>query len=246
MILEYYCNDGSIISEDAYAWRYLSLEFTIDFLESNSIHFSRLDLFEDKFEGLPLSIKSYFLTAQRIKLDQSEEAFNDFKKDFDKLKNKLKEEVDKWQKVAYSSCWYLTENKKHYESLAMWRWKQSFNSFVIKLKLKDLLELLKETLITYQSDALIQAFYGKVAYLSLHQHDDLLDKGEKVFPQFIKQNVYSYENELRLILLGNEKCFDIEFFRIKLKQSILNKIEIIAHPNITKVDYKKAIKNFFH
>jgi len=123
MKLEHY-NPELPISDDAFAWRYISFQKLIDLLATNEIHFPRLDQFDDPIEGLPLKLRMS-LHMKRYYTVNREFPNNHVDKDLgDKIIVK-KSDINMWQQGTYVSCWYMTEqsnvnDQNHIESLAMW------------------------------------------------------------------------------------------------------------------------------
>jgi hypothetical protein len=80
----------------ARVWRHMSVPDLLAILQTRSLRFTRLDGFEDPFEG---TLPKVHADAWRVIGVQSMEAFNHSRKHF------------------AASCWYLSEH----ESDAMWR-----------------------------------------------------------------------------------------------------------------------------
>ncbi len=221
-----------------------------DLLSTNSIYFSRLDTFHDPIEGLVLQDRAYLQHFHIHKCELPQEEFSKiYNASFtDAFQAKIKD----WKNGIYCSCWYLTESKTdqtinsaHHELLAMWNYIKQGEGFVMKINFQRLLNLISDALLLLQDEELCQAKYGKVYYLSYGEHSKMLDNTQgDLMPSLIKHNAYSFENELRFLLL-RERIIDItndrQGIKIKLNQPLnlkTDEIEIIAHPNMNENDFK--------
>lgn len=238
------------IETDAYAWRYMNFDKIWDLLINNSIYFSRLDTFHDPMEGLTLQDRSVLQTLHILKCELPKDEFAKFYKD--SIKTGIQEKIKAWKNGIYCSCWYLTElnssttnNSTHHELLAMWNFLKDGEGFVMKISFQKLLTLISDSLATLHDEELVQAKFGKVYYVNYNEHSKMLDNTDgNLMPSLIKHNAYSFENELRFLLL-REKLINIANDRVGIKikfnerlNSQLHKIEIIAHPNMTEEDFK--------
>lgn len=238
------------IESDSFAWRYMDFEKIWDLLTNNAIYFSRLDTFHDPIEGLVLQDRAALQTFHTLKCELPTEEFSKvYNSSFTKA---FQDKIKAWKNGIFCSCWYLTESKpdgpqksSHHELLAMWNYIKDGEGFVIKIKFQRLLQLIADSLSTLQDDELCQAMYGKVYYLSYGEHSRLLDNTQgNLMPSLIKHNAYSFENELRFLLLRERVLNDNNDrsgIKIKLNQLLSAKedsIEIIAHPNMSESEFK--------
>jgi hypothetical protein len=242
-------NPNLTIEEDSFAWRYMDFAKISDLISNNTIYFSRLDTFHDPIEGLPLSYRANLQTLHVLKCEMPDDEFAKL----DKAANKInKQQIDKWQKGTYCSCWYLTEiengnNKStnHHESLAMWNFFNNGSGFVLKINFNSLLSLISDSLISLTDEELFDAKFGKVYYLNYGEYLKMLNSSDNDFmPSLIKHNSYRFENELRFLLLRDkvvDKTNDRTGIKVTLNQSLNYKdhqIEILAHPDMNETDFK--------
>ena len=133
----------------------------------------------------------------------------------------------------------------------MWNYIKDGEGFVMKINFQRLLNLISESLFTLQDDELCDAKYGKVYYLSYGEHSRMLDNTQgNLMPSLIKHNAYSFENELRFLLLRErviDNTNDRQGIKIKLNQPLnlkRDEIEIIAHPNMNENNFKLNREKF--
>ena len=242
-------NSHLTIKEDSYAWRYMDFAKIWDLISNNSIFFSRLDCFHDPIEGLPLSFRANLQTRHILKCELSNDEFAKYDKESNKIN---KQQVNKWQKGTYCSCWYLTELENvcnnstyHHESLAMWNYLSNGAGFIFKINFNKLLSLISAALIDLNDEELFDAKFGKVNYLNYGEYLKMLNSSNNNFmPSLIKHNSYRFENELRFLLLRNKDIKPTNErtgIKIKLNQNLNcedNQIEILAHPDMSEIDFK--------
>jgi len=242
-------NPELTIEADSFAWRYMNFTKIWDLLSNNSIFFSRLDTFHDPIEGLPLSYRAELQTRHILKCELPEDEFAKLHSQTKKLDS---EQIGKWQKGTYCSCWYLTEIKngdnspsKHHESLAMWNFLTCEEGFVFKINFEKLLSIISDSLADLNDAELFDAKYGKVHYWNYGEYFRMLNNSDNDFmPSLIKHNAYRFENELRFLLL-RDKVIDAGNDRTGIKLKLNQKfnckndeIEILAHPDMSEADYK--------
>ena len=173
-------------SENDTIWRYYDLSKFIHFLLSKKLYLTRIDKFQDKYEGeLPLEdyLKNMHELLERLSF------VNDLKREdmwsFLEIQNKL---------PIFASCWHLNP----IENFAMWKIYLSTNEGVaIKTKIGDLISSIKNP---------TGLIYGKVNYLdfekeSISQYcNRMKEMGIRKLPLpcFFKRSYYSYENEFRV------------------------------------------------
>src|ERR1022692_1000197 len=99
-------NPELTIETDSFVWRYMDFTKISDLISNNTLYFSRLDTFHDPIEGLPLPYRANLQTLHVLKCEIPDDEFAKL----DKAPNKInKQQIDKYQKGTYCSCWYLTE-----------------------------------------------------------------------------------------------------------------------------------------
>jgi hypothetical protein len=167
-------------NENLRLWRYMDFTKYVDLLESKALFLSRVDKFEDTYEGAyprenleqQLAMREYY----------QKQYFND---DPDYLHQRSAEETKRseWHKQhAYVNCWHASD----YESAAMWKlYGQSDNSVAIET---DYLTLAKVT-----SDYI---YLGLVTYIDYQTES--FPQGNEYYRYFHKRKSFEYEKEVRL------------------------------------------------
>ena len=238
-------NKKNGFSADTFAWRYMNFEKLWDILHNKKLFFASLDSFEDLLEGLSRDLKIRLELRKIHKYELPKQQYEDFQ-----FKNKLDvsfEELRNWQQGSYSLCWYLTENGNHFESIAMWKFFNVSDGFVLKIPLVNLITIVSNSLKEFNNIEFPRAYYGKVEYLDLRRHIDLLNNtppNEDILPALIKHVAYRFENEFRFLLhrenidgkFQHKKGLSIDLISEPLFDN--SQIEIIANPNIGIRNYR--------
>lgn len=163
-------------------WRYVDLTKFLDLLNSKSLYFTRLDKFDDIFEGA-VPVK----TAQTRRIPKHQ-AFVDGEiiNFFEIPENYIEHQKREREKFA-ANCWHMND----YESAAMWRlYLKSNEGIAVQSNFNKLKKIL--------SKPRTQFFVGTVSYID-YENDDL--KFENTFLPFVhKRKSFSHENELRIII----------------------------------------------
>jgi DUF2971 family protein len=85
------------LNVDRSLWRYMSFLKVVDLLQRRSLWFTRLDYFQDPYEGFLPEI------ITRLSTGENSTVFQQF-------------QYENWRKMACANCWYMSD----YESAAMW------------------------------------------------------------------------------------------------------------------------------
>lgn len=186
------------INEEQYLWKFLTIEKFLSIIINKSLHFNRLDLFEDLNEGV-----STDLLLLNIK-KESLLSFPPFKNlieyhQVDFFPSETDELIDNFidiQKTNYANCWYLSE--KNVESVAMWNLYSSYNSVAIKIKLRNFYDNFMKY--SYFSIPIKTLTIGRVEYINFQNPDEILKVKENIKNSaFIKDISFKHENEIRII-----------------------------------------------
>lgn len=232
MKLEHY-NPELKIADDAFAWRYMNFPKIWDMLSTGKIYFSRLDVFDDPMEGMPLKYIQplYYANLNRHVKDYISCGI---------LPSKF--EVDNWRNSAFASCWYLTEGEinkfNHEESLAMWDLYSDSYGFVIKIKFTELQKMIETALKDFVDPEIRRGFFCKVEYISYFDDfypQDPTKADVDILRSSVKHLSYKHENESRFLLLAQNKNLNRKGIELKLKNHFIDispSIEILSHPNM--------------
>lgn len=241
------------LNEHDVLWKYLDFHKFIDLISNKTLHFTRLDQFEDPFEGV-----SYELIAKRHIAKLHENSNNDgipeehqeaFKENI--IRKPLEEyKIDspKSQKSQFVNCW----NKLERESMAMWDLYSNSNSIAIKLNGRRFIDTIK-AIIEKETKLLPKHIFavGSIYYKKINP-PDLWDNMESPCRlNALKKDVsFSHEEEYRLVISSPTSMVDNnpKFHKIKVYESFFDDIEIICHPKMEDWKFKniECICKKFH
>jgi hypothetical protein len=237
-------NKHKEIKDNSYVWRYMSYFKLYDFLFNRNIYFNRLDNFSDPLEGLDMKTR-FLLHLKNISKDSDE---SDTLRRLVHSKNTalFKEELEKWQKGIFASCWFLTEDR-HTESLAMWELYSNYSGFVIKIPLNKFNLLIDNSLVNLKEFQIVEANYGKIEYLDYHEQPEI-NENSLIMPALVKHSSYAHENEIRYLLswdVGKEH--DTNFINLKFSDYfniVKDSFEVISHPNMDNTLFDLYFQKF--
>ncbi len=205
---------GKSMTDDDVLWRYIPLEGLINMLDSQSLHFSPLETYQntDPFEGYLPKVAMDAMAAISLKYQQQNlKSIDDLEKHIgahrasDKIAQ-LRETGGQFQrdmgsafkkiaKCVTVNCWH----RNQHESEAMWRL-YSHSGVAIRTTVSAMRAAL---LMNKQSHVV---HLGAIKYLdfannSLKPSDCVTEDGQLV--GMVKRIAYSHENEIRLLIAGN-------------------------------------------
>jgi hypothetical protein len=162
---------------DAKLWRYLSFAKFASLLDNGLLHFTRVDKFDDHFEGA--------WPQQDVATWEANKAFN------------MVTFTERGRRQVAASCWF---ESKH-ESAAMWHlYTPRDEGVAIVTSFRKLEEVMasREAAPDYFAGA------GRVRYID-HFGEGLLDGGPQnaLMPFMLKNISYAHEHEVRALVNGN-------------------------------------------
>ena len=179
-------------------WRYIDLSKFIDLLNRKELFFTRLDNFEDPFEGASTE-KDYLDREQYIKshlyAENSEDKHALFLTYNDELiryytlnsMDDVTESFNAKRKLYFANCWHLNE----FESEAMWKlYLQSREGIAIQTSVSRLEKALEDIPAKYMSE---------VKYID-YQNDRFEGEDNEAAVYFFKRNHFEHEKEYRIII----------------------------------------------
>jgi hypothetical protein len=97
--------------ENVKIWRYLDFTKLVSLIDSRSLFFSRLDTFDDPFEGsyTKINVVARSIVPSGIP--------DEFKENYLKMNEGRSGFNRNWPKFNFASCWHMNEH----ESAAMWK-----------------------------------------------------------------------------------------------------------------------------
>ncbi|NBV07216.1 MAG: hypothetical protein EBS06_08315 [Proteobacteria bacterium] len=192
---------------NAKLWRYLSLSKLISLLESRSLHFTRIDKFDDHFEGVwPLEDLKQLNKLKGANIP----SYTEFVK----------------QNQIAACCWI----KNEYESVAMWKLYSNHEGLAITSTYEQLDNSLKDS---QTLDGIGLFGVGKVKYVD-HVKDSLVRTSEPLpntlRPFMIKNISYEHEKEVRALAMS-EFNFTISEYGLDIKVNLDHLInDIVINP----------------
>lgn len=206
-------------------WRYMDLPKFLDILENKKIFFPKVELFEDKYEGIHNAIgdEDFYDITNHGKLIRTESITDArHEKNSDDLKRYLQGWVDTIREAVGVSCWRLSEHESH----AMWKiFLNSNEGVAIKTSITSLTNGLGKTRDKQQ------LMIGKVQYIN-YQIDKI--PIDNIMNSLFYKNIYfEHEKELRVIVYEqNEE--DLTDFGISLKK--------VSSGILVEFNYKEIIE----
>jgi hypothetical protein len=166
------------ISDDSKLWRYMDFAKFLEMLESNSLFFTRVDNFEDKFEGS--NSKFNKKVGREVYSDLTDEQYKSHSAQFgDTLKMLIRN--------TCINCWHSNE----YESEAMWKlYSHSNESVAIQATYSKFKSCFNKT------DTRI--YIGKVNYIDYEK--DWLPESNLYSPFLHKRKSFEHEREVRALI----------------------------------------------
>lgn len=229
-------------------WRYLSIHKFISLTTNGTLLFSRLDLFQDPFEGIATrSIKENYMAGRmpnledmddRIPIEQRQDVL-DLKK---ALEAKFEQESLIKQKTQYINCWF----KGQRESMAMWNLYSDKTGIALKINGRQFIDYLKEQIDNekelYPNYKLI---CGQVEYRKLNPVDLEQEKTNIKYSALKKDESFQYENEYRLLIKSPETEYFVQnnpdVIEIDLSSDFFKITEVICHPEMPVWQIKNII-----
>jgi hypothetical protein len=107
--------------DDSMLYRYVTIDKLLDFLVNGRLPLVRLNLFEDKLEGVSIDHRMLNYAGDKIA-----ENFSDWGGELFKAvtlnvnpnkRNSLRRQREIFQKTNFANCWYINDH----ESVAMWQ-----------------------------------------------------------------------------------------------------------------------------
>jgi hypothetical protein len=188
-------NDSSIL------YRYVTIDKLLDFLFCNRIPLVRLNIFDDKLEGVSVDHLLVNLASTKIAQETASWIGGTFKSIVLNLnptkRNSLRKQREIFQDTNYANCWYISD----YESVAMWKLYSNPDSVAIRVPYA----ILKDEILNYNFELTYEDFenlrFGCVDYFKFNDLDKLTDiVGIHKDPGFFKDLSFKHENEFRIIL----------------------------------------------
>jgi len=174
-------------------WRYISIHQFLSILETESLWFTRSDMFEDPYEGrLPDENINELSPIHEIKLPEymTVNAFRGTgkKKTSDWEYTNKRSEIEAYRRISFVNCWHGKEK----EMDTMWRAHlDSDNGVVIKSTAKQL----RQSFSAYKET---DVYLGEVEYIDYRS--EKIEDNNLLRPFLYKRDGFEQENEIRAIV----------------------------------------------
>jgi Protein of unknown function (DUF2971) len=213
-----------------YLWRYFDIHKFIHLLQNKTVRFTRMDMFEDPQEGIPLS--AFVAHAEKLNLHLIENKTigelilegKQFKKIPLQLQKKLNA-IYAIQKTSFVTCWFAEQR----ESLAMWNLYSNADGVAVRIPFANLSRQLK-----IEKDTNISAYYaGRLVYQDFSTiYKNTADK--KVGKVALrKDHSFAHESEFRFVVRTKDHHLDLAGIdSLPLDLTRLG-IQVICHPRMS-------------
>ncbi|AGB38055.1 DUF2971 domain-containing protein [Natronococcus occultus] len=159
--------------EDSTIWKYMDLPQFVSLVEDEFLYFSRIDRFDDPFEGS--------LTQENLKYRNLRKGSDTAEEPIGQYRKSLNQELTKY---TYADCWHLNDG----ESMAMWDlYTTRGYGIAITTTIKQYVEMISEC----QS----KVYVGAVDYIDYQE--DHIPRYNTLAPVFHKRRSFEHENEFR-------------------------------------------------
>ncbi len=221
-----------------YLWRYFDIHKFIHLLQNKTIRFTRMDLFEDPQEGIPLS--AFVTHAEKMNLQLidnkpiGELILDDSPLNDAPLMRKELNTINAIQKSSFLTCWFAEQR----ESVAMWNLYSNDDGVAVKIPFGKLSRQLKT-----EKDNNISAYYGgRLVYQDFKNiYNSTTDK--KVGKVALrKDHSFSHESEFRFVVRTKDHHLaiaGIDSHPLSLKNLGM---QVICHPRMATWK-KKNVQN---
>jgi hypothetical protein len=219
-------------------WRYMDIHKFLDFIQTQELHFSRLDQMEDPFEGVSTRILRR-IEALRTKARGNGDIENPF--NLEGLEMAMhKREIDKQQKSHFINCWFQGDR----ESMGMWNLYSNQDSIAIKVDSSVFTKYFGKDNRGWQLNKPYDFTGGNVEYAKINPLEEAKVSVQKTILK--KDQCWQHENEYRLYLIDSNPLEDSELV-VRLKLDFNNfKFEVVFHPKMDewkKKNIQRVIEN---
>lgn len=200
-------------------YRYVTIDKLLDFLIKQRLPLTRLNLFEDKLEGVTNNHLLLNITSDIIG-EKSADWMADTLKQVGmnvkpKNRNSIRKQRAQFQNDNFANCWFVSEH----ESVAMWQLYSNLDSVAIKIPYNSFISEIHENNFKLNCNDYISLKYGKVNY---YRFNNIAELGNSIINEnvqgFVKDKSFEHEQEFRLIL-NKEKT---KLSKLNRKESILD------------------------
>ena len=189
-------------ADDAFLYRYVTIDKLLDFLFSGRIPLVRLTEFEDRLEGVDIQHLLWNFAGDKIGEELKSKAVGGLFKHittnvFPTKRNNYRRQRQEFQKTNFATCWY----ESNHESVAMWQLYSKPDSVAIRIPYNVLSKELSNYDFTLPHSEIVRLRFGSIDYNRFNDLDELSSIVVKQDTQgFIKDSSFAHEREFRIML----------------------------------------------
>ncbi|MBU4389224.1 MAG: hypothetical protein KKB23_06795 [Proteobacteria bacterium] len=173
--------EKKIADDKRIIWKYMDFAKFMSLISKNALYFSRIDQFNDQWEGVPprLYLKFYEGMNKEYYKIFIESLSSNEKKCVPSALIKDEDDVKDLRERTFAHCWH----EQAVESVAMWKiYGGNTNAIAIKSTLTKLKNILERKKITDYPDSKIHV--NKVVYIN-HNNEDSYSKAVRKFNEYL-------------------------------------------------------------
>lgn len=192
---------GNQPEENSMLYRYVTIDKLFDFLINGRLPLVRLNLFEDRLEGVSIEHLLLNYASDEVAKHIGESVGGYMKRiglNINPTKrNSLRRRREVFQNTNYANCWYINDH----ESVAMWQLYSSSDSVAIRIPYSLLTKEITNQNFHVSGVPAISLKFGNISYYKLNDIDGLSDLtvNEDV-PGFVKDYSFQHEQEFRMMI----------------------------------------------
>jgi hypothetical protein len=148
---------------DSILYRYVTIDKLIDFLLEARVSLVRLNLFEDKLEGVNLEHLKLNYQSDKIaeQMKENNNTLNYISVNVNPTnRNSFRRKRESFQDANFASCWYVN----NHESVAMWQLYSKPDSVAIRIPFKNLVRELSNSNFKLSNNNSKKLSYGCIDY----------------------------------------------------------------------------------
>lgn len=189
-------------ADNAFLYRYVTIDKLLDFLFSGRIPLVRLSEFGDRLEGVDIQHLLLNFACDKIAEEIKSQATGGLLKHITTNivptpRNNYRRQRQLFQKTNFATCWY----ESNHESVAMWQLYSKPDSVAIKIPYKALSAELTNYDFSLPHAEMVRLRFGSIDYCRFNDLDELSNIVVKKDTQgFIKDASFAHEREFRIML----------------------------------------------
>lgn len=223
--------------EGDFLWKYMDLHKFLSLLNNMKLFFTRLDNFEDPFEGASLKlIKQLHLQEIMLVSDNPIPGISTIK--IEEGKRKTEKNIKDKQKLQFVNSWVHFNR----ESMAMWKIYSNEDGIAIKVDGRKLIDYMIKY-IGFQSISSVEMMLmcGHIKYVNLNPYLFDINSPMDLPISLYKDTSFDFEKEYRFFILRNEGEI-LPFYEFDILPDFFDIIQVICHPEMEDWKFKNVVK----